>query len=81
METVAAPQSEDDLQLLTNWGDPFERSRTRRAAALSVAAHLALITILVLLPPELLEKPQEPPPVERVTPLVIPLTLTQRDPQ
>lgn len=80
METVVAPQADADLQLLTHWGDPLERSRSRKAAVLSVAAHLALIAVLISLPAEMTERP-EPTPVLHVTPLVEPPTvLTQKAP-
>ncbi len=79
MEIVAAPQADAELQLLTRWGDPFERSRSRKAAVLSVAAHVALIAVLVSLPAELTEAPK--PIVEHITPLVEPPTvLTQKAP-
>ena len=80
METVASP-ADADLQLLTQWGDPIERKRTRQAAVLSVAAHVALIVILILLPPEIVERHPEPEPEQRITPLVAPPEiLTQRAP-
>ena len=80
METVVPPPADAELQLLTHWGDPFERTRTRQAAALSVLAHAALILILVLVPPELTERPQ-PEPERHITPIFLPLTpLTQKAP-
>lgn len=80
METVVSPPADAELQLLTQWGDPFERSRTRQAAVLSVLAHAVLILVLVLIPPELTERP-EPEPVRHVTPLTFDVTeLTQKAP-
>ena len=80
METVVPPPADAELQLLTRWGDPFERSRSRKAAALSVLAHGVLIAVLISLPPELVEQPREEAPVH-ITPLVEPPTvLTQKAP-
>lgn len=80
METVVQPPADAELQLLTHWGDPIERLRARQAAVLSVLAHLALIVVLVLLPPVLVERP-EPEPERHVTPIFLPLTeLTQKAP-
>lgn len=80
METVVQPPADAELQLLTQWGDPFERTRSRKAAALSVGAHIALIAILALMPPVLVPKPEEEPE-RHVTPIFLPLTpLTQKAP-
>jgi TonB family protein len=75
METVVAPPADAELHLLTQWGDPIERSRTRKAAVLSVLAHVILIATLVLIPAEVSEKP-EPEPQRHITPLYLPLTLS-----
>jgi TonB family protein len=81
METVVSPQAEAELQLLTKWGDPFERSRSRQAGVLSVLVHAALIAVLIWLPAEIAETPQEKPLVEHITPLIEPPTvLTQKAP-
>src|SRR5215813_15019383 len=81
METVVQPPVDDELHLLTDWGDLNPRSRTREAAIFSVVVHVALIIVLALLPapaPRRLEAPE----VHRiVTPLIEPLTeLTQKAP-
>jgi TonB family protein len=81
METVVPPPADAELHLLTEWGDPGQRGRTRTAAVLSVLAHGVVIGILVLLPSGFLS----PPPTQEVhriiTPLVEPLTqLTQKAP-
>ena len=84
METVASPPADAELHLLTEWGDPYGRTRTQRAAVLSVLFHIAIIVLLVILPEGFLESP--PPPrqaaVKRIiTPLIEPLTeLTQKPP-
>jgi TonB family protein len=81
METVVPPPADAELHLLTEWGDPGQRSRTRTAAVLSVLAHAAVIGIVLLLPASFLA----PPPVHEthriITPLIEPLTqLTQKAP-
>ena len=84
METVVPPAEDAELHLLTEWGDPYGRTRTKRAAVLSVFVHIAIIALLIALPESFLESP--PPPqqaeVKRViTPLIEPLTeLTQKPP-
>lgn len=81
METVVPPPVDEELNLLTEWGDPYGRSRTQKAAIYSVVLHLALITLLVYMP----TGPYQPPTPEerphRVTPLVLPPSeLTQKAP-
>ena len=79
METVVKPGEDAELHLLTDWGDPGSRSRGRKAAVISVLAHVALIVTLVLLPEEALRPLEDA--VRRVTPLIEPPTqLTQRSP-
>ncbi len=79
METVAQPPADAELHLLTEWGDPNSRSRTRKAAVLSVAAHAVVIGLLAMIPADVLKPPEN---VARViTPLIEPLTeLTQKAP-
>jgi TonB family protein len=82
MDTVVQPPADAELHLLTEWGDPAQRGRTRTAGVLSVLAHAAVIATLVLLPSDFLSTP---PPVQvvhrTITPLVEPLTaLTQKAP-
>src|SRR5947207_768097 len=86
METVvtAAP-ADAELHLLTEWGDPISRVRSRQAAVASVLLHLAAIVLLVSLPAGLFEGPpprrQAQQVRQTVTPLVEPLTeFTQRTP-
>ena len=79
METVAQPPADAELHLLTEWGDPDQRSRRQRAAVLSVLAHAAVITILVVTPADVLTRPEETRRV--ITPLVEPIPeLTQKPP-
>jgi TonB family protein len=82
METVAQPPADAELHLLTEWGDPAGRTRTRRAAVLSVLAHGALIGVLALLPDNFLAPPPRQAEVKHIiTPLIEPLTeLTQKAP-
>jgi TonB family protein len=80
MDTVVAPPADADLQLLTEWGSPGDRSRLGKAGAISVVAHVVLIGLLLSLsggPNE----PERARVVRRVTPLIEPPTeLTQRAP-
>jgi len=84
METVGPPPADSELNFLTQWEDPAAGPRTRKAAVLSVLAHVAAIAILMVLPPDFLTQAPERPRVEvtrTVTPLVEPLTeFTQKQP-
>jgi TonB family protein len=81
METVGQPPPEVELQLLTDWSDPDARSRHRTAAAGAIGINVALTLALILLPEGFFRPPELPEPVERVTPLIMPLLeLTQRAP-
>src|SRR5579863_8103873 len=79
METLARPSVEDpsELHLLTHWGQ--DRGRVREAGMLSVAAHVAAILALILMPRSLMQPPRR---VEtQITPLIEPPTeLTQKAP-
>jgi len=79
METLARPSVEDpsELHLLTHWGQ--DRGRVREAGVLSVAAHVAAIVALILMPRSLMQPPRR---VEtQITPLIEPPTeLTQKAP-
>ena len=79
METVAQPR-DAELHLLTEWGDAGARARGRKAAILSVLAHVAVIVTVVAMPPEVLKGPEQNV-MRRVTPLIEPPTqLTQKAP-
>jgi TonB family protein len=82
LETVVPPPADAELHLLTEWGDDYGRARTKRAAVLSVLAHIGIIVLLVALPESFLESPPRQAEVKRlVTPLIEPLTeLTQKPP-
>ena len=78
MASIAPPPGSDDLHLLTEWGSPFDRSRRREAALLSIAGHVIAIVLLALAPAGVVEPAHTP---ERVTTLIEPLTeLTQKAP-
>ena len=78
METVAQPPADDELHLLTEWGDPASRSRTRRAGVLSVLAHAAVIVTVAVMPADIIKEQEV---ARRVTPLIEPVTeLTQKAP-
>jgi TonB family protein len=83
METVASPPVDDELNFLTEWGDPTDRNRERRAALWSVGLHAAAILLIVLIPASFYQgaPPERPIIVRHVTPLIEPLTeLTQKAP-
>jgi TonB family protein len=80
MDTVVPPSDDLELHLLTEWGTFIDPTRRRRAAVWSVAAHIILITGLMLVPASPVE-PERTAKLERVTPLIEPPTeLTQRAP-
>jgi protein TonB len=80
METIGPSPPDTEIHLLTEWGDPSDRPRGRRAAVLSMLFHAVVVGAVVLAPAALWEPPQlSDAPI--VTPLVAPLTaLTQTDP-
>src|SRR5690242_15350213 len=84
MATVGPRPDDDQLQLLTEWGDSFTRPRQKRAGVLSVVVHGGIIALLLLLPADLLVPPPEPEAPRKheiITPLVEPITeFTQKDP-
>jgi TonB family protein len=74
--------TEPELHLLTDWGTEAARTRWSEAAIGSVAAHVALVIVLLLLPKDafLTSKPPERPP-RRLVALVAPrFDLTQPNP-
>lgn len=78
METLVRSSVEDpsELHLLTSWGQ--DRGRVREARLLSVAAHVAAVVALFLMPHSLMRPPRRP---EQITPLIEPPTeLTQKAP-
>jgi len=78
METLARPAVKDtaELHLLTSWEQ--DSGRVRKARLLSVAAHVAAIIALALMPRSLMQPPRR---VEQITPLIEPPTeLTQKAP-
>jgi len=80
METVVAPPTDADLQLLTQWGSPADSSRLKKAAVSSVLFHFVIIGLLLAAPADWSE-PDRPVAHHIVTPLVEPPTeLTQRIP-
>ncbi len=84
MATVGPRPDDDQLQLLTEWGDAFTRPRQSRAGVLSIVVHVAVIALLLVLPADLLVPPPEPEPLRKreiITPLIEPPTeFTQKDP-
>src|ERR1035437_9917394 len=80
METLGPSPPDAEIHLLTEWGDPSDRPRGRRAAALSILFHVVVIGTVALAPAALWEPPRlADAPI--VTPLVEPFTaLTQKAP-
>ena len=81
METVVPPPPDDELHLLTEWGDPSDRARGGWSALLSLLAHAAAI-VFVLLVPELFMQPlYREQRMPAITPLIDPPSmLTQKEP-
>ncbi len=80
METVGPPPVDEELNLLTDWGDPNARARMPKAAIGSVLFHIAAIVILINLPSGSYQEPKTEEKPHIVTPLVIPAELTQKAP-
>jgi TonB family protein len=81
METVVKTPVEPELNLLTQWYDPADADRRRRAAIATVMVHAAALTILFLLPESFFEEKRIPDVVRHITPIFEPLTrLTQKAP-
>jgi TonB family protein len=81
METVVPTPVEPELNLLTQWHNPADADRRRRAAIATVIVHATAITILFLLPESFFEEKRIPDVVRHITPIYEPLTkLTQKAP-
>ncbi len=79
MEALAQSSVEKpaELNLLTTWGQ--DRERVGRAGLLSVAAHVAAVVALILMPRSIVSPPRRMEPT--ITPLIEPPTeLTQKTP-
>jgi TonB family protein len=78
METVGHQPVDDELHLLTEWGDPAARGRTGKAGVISLVVHAVVILLLAVLPEDFFfsnpPPPERLPPRKIVTPLVEPLT-------
>jgi len=81
MDPVTETPSDPELHLLTDLGSVGASTRWRDAAVVSVAAHIALITLLATLPAGVFKPPKRIVEQHQVTPLVAPpFELTQPDP-
>jgi TonB family protein len=81
METVVQTPVEPELNLLTQWRNPADEDRRRKAAIATVVVHVAAVTILFLLPESFFEEKRLPDVVRHITPIFEPLTkLTQKAP-
>jgi TonB family protein len=79
METVD-PTPGFEVRLLTEWDQPGDAARRRRAAVISLAVHVVGTAVVVLLPAAIWAPAFRPVP-ERITQLIGPLTqLTQKSP-
>ncbi len=76
MESVAPSTAGPELNLLLQWGETGRGARTGRAAVLSVVLHVVVISAILVLPAEFFapEPPRRAPEIERVTPLIDPIT-------
>src|SRR5690349_5673923 len=81
MENVVAPPDDLELHLLTEWGTVIDPQVRRRAAIVSVVAHIVLVVALAAIPAGP-EAPKQTAEVHHiVTPLIEPPTeLTQKAP-
>jgi TonB family protein len=75
-------KTDPELRLLTDWGTEAARTRWSEAVIGSVAAHVALVALLLLLPKEafLPSKPPAQPPRKVVALIAPPFELTQPNP-
>jgi TonB family protein len=81
MDPVTTPSTDPELRLLTDWGTGGLRTRWRDAAVASVIAHLALLTLLAMLPSGVFKAPRRMVEYHRIIPLIAPpFELTQPDP-
>jgi TonB family protein len=81
MDPVTELSTEPELHLLKEWGPGRPGERWREAAGLSVAAHLALVILLLSLPRGVFQSERKLITRTQVTPLVAPpFELTQPDP-
>jgi len=81
MDPVTETPSDPELHLLTDWGAGGTRVRWREAAIGSVVFHLALLTLLTMLPDSAYTPAKRIVARIEVTPLVAPpFELTQPDP-
>jgi len=71
---VSSPLNrEEDLRLLTAWGNEGDRARLRKAAVISVVIHFLAIITLAVMPENFLGSPRHPQLARKITPLVAPL--------
>jgi TonB family protein len=83
MDTVVEPQrnTEPELHLLTDWGTAAARTRWSEAAIGSVAAHVALVILLLLLPKDAFQPSKSREAPRKVVALIAPrFELTQPSP-
>src|SRR5215469_9121998 len=78
MEAVEVLQNTEDIRLLLAWDTTLDQARSRRAGAISIAAHVVGIVLLLAVPREVVHPAPE---VHHITPLIFPpAELTQKAP-
>jgi len=85
METLAttefaSPETEPELQLLLERDRRADWRRWRKSAIVSVAVHVVLLAVLLLMPESESRLYEQPQPTLHFTPLYTPTELTQKDP-
>jgi TonB family protein len=85
METLASaefasPETEPELNLLLERDRRGDWRRWRKSAVVSVAVHLILLTVLLVIPETESRVYEQPLPTLHFTPLYTPTELTQKDP-
>jgi TonB family protein len=85
METLAttefaSPETEPELHLLLERDGRGDWRRWRKAAIVSVAVHIVLLIVLLLMPESESRVYEQPLPTLHFTPLYTPTELTQKDP-
>ena len=78
MEAIGPSPPEEEIQLLTHWGDAYDRPRGRRAAAISVLVHVGLVVAVVVAPAAVWTTPQIADRL--ITPLIAPLSALTHPP-
>jgi TonB family protein len=79
-QEIASPETEPELNLLLERDRRGEWRRWRKAGIVSVAVHIVLLMVLLLMPESESRLYDQPQPTLHFTPLYTPTELTQKDP-